>query len=132
MLFYLVAWISCRWYSTVCAKTLRPMANNQWFKCFIFYSYNALHIDNQKILYMLSIFQFHRTITDLNHPKPEPWKVNKNCIQGIPAFCDFTIHDPRYFVILFQWKFAKKVDFRNLFKVRFLTVLILLSKNHTN
>ena len=24
------------------------------------------------------------------------------CIQGIPAFRDFTIRDPRYFVILFQ------------------------------
>ena len=23
-------------------------------------------------------------------------------IQGIPAFCDFTIRDPRYFVITFQ------------------------------
>ena len=55
-----------------------------------------------------------------------------NIIQGIPAFCDFTIRNPRYFVILFQLKFAKKVDFRNLFKVRFLTVLILLSKNRTN
>ena len=28
-------------------------------------------------------------------------------IQGVPAFCDFTIHDPRYFVILFQ-AFLKK------------------------
>jgi hypothetical protein len=26
-------------------------------------------------------------------------------LQGIPAFCDFTICDPRYFVILFQAKF---------------------------
>ena len=33
-------------------------------------------------------------------------------IQGIPAFRDFTIRDPRYFVILFQasisWFWAKK------------------------
>ena len=26
-------------------------------------------------------------------------------LQGIPAFRDFTIRDPRYFVILFQAKF---------------------------
>ena len=45
-------------------------------------------------------------------------------LQGIPAFRDFTIRDPRYFMILFQWKSAKKVDFSNFFKVRFLTVLI--------
>ena len=38
----------------------------------------------------------------------------------IPAFRDFTIRDPHYFVILFQWKLAKKVDFRKNFKVRFL------------
>ena len=43
-------------------------------------------------------------------------------IQGIPAFRDFTIRDPRYFVILFQWKSAKKVDFRKNFKVRILFV----------
>ena len=41
-------------------------------------------------------------------------------IQGIPAFRDFTIRDPRYFVILFQWKLAEKVDFRKFLKVRFL------------
>ena len=47
----------------------------------------------------------------------------KGCLlQGIPAFRDFTIRDPRYFVIHFQWKIAKKVDFRNFFKVRFLLV----------
>ena len=40
-------------------------------------------------------------------------------IQGIPAFRDFTIRDPLYFVILFQWKLAKKVDFRKFLKVRF-------------
>ena len=39
-------------------------------------------------------------------------------VQGIPAFRDFTIRDPRYFVILFQWKLAKKVDFRKFLKVR--------------
>ena len=44
-------------------------------------------------------------------------------LQGIPAFRDFTIRDPRYFVILFQWKLAKKVDFRKFLKVRFLLVL---------
>jgi hypothetical protein len=26
-------------------------------------------------------------------------------VQGIPAFCDFTIPDPQYFVILFEAKF---------------------------
>ena len=41
-------------------------------------------------------------------------------IQGIPAFRDFTIRDPRYFVILFQWKLAKKMDFRKFLKVQFL------------
>ena len=40
-------------------------------------------------------------------------------IQGIPAFRDFTIRDPRYFVILFQWKLAKKVDFWKKIKVPF-------------
>ena len=40
-------------------------------------------------------------------------------IQGIPAFRDFTIRDPHYFVILFQLKLAKKVDFRKILKVRF-------------
>ena len=44
-------------------------------------------------------------------------------LQGIPAFRDFTIRDPRYFVILFQWKLAKKVDFRKILKVRFLLLL---------
>ena len=44
-------------------------------------------------------------------------------IQGIPAFRDFKIRDPRYFVILFQWKLAKKVDFWKFLKVRFLLVL---------
>ena len=56
-------------------------------------------------------------------------------IQGIPAFRDFTIRDPRYFMILFQWKSAKKVDFRNLFKVRILFVRFFvrfLIKNRTN
>ena len=42
-----------------------------------------------------------------------------NVIQGIPAFRDFTIRDPLYFVILFQWKLAKKVDFRKFLKIRF-------------
>ena len=36
----------------------------------------------------------------------------KQEVQGIPAFRDFTIRDPRYFLILFQGKLAKKVDFR--------------------
>ena len=36
-------------------------------------------------------------------------------LQGIPAFRDFTIRDPLYFLILFQWKLAKKVDFRKNF-----------------
>ena len=40
-------------------------------------------------------------------------------LQGIPAFRDFTIRDPLYFVIFFQWKLAKKVDFRKFLKVRF-------------
>ena len=31
---------------------------------------------------------------------PSPWFSAE--IQGIPAFRDFTIRDPRYFVILFQ------------------------------
>ena len=52
-------------------------------------------------------------------------------VQGIPTFRDFTIHDPRYFVIQFQWKLAKKVDFRKIFKVRFLLVQFLI-KNRTN
>ena len=38
----------------------------------------------------------------------------KYLVQGIPAFRDFTIRDPRYFLILFQWKLAKKVDFRKI------------------
>ena len=40
-------------------------------------------------------------------------------LQGILAFRDFTIRDPRYFVIIFQLKLAKKVDFRKFLKVRF-------------
>ena len=49
-----------------------------------------------------------------------------NVLQGIPAFRDFTIRDPRYFVILFQWKSAKKVDFRKFLTVRFLLVRFLV------
>ena len=33
-------------------------------------------------------------------------------LQWIPAFHDFTIRDPRYLVILFEWKLTEKVDFR--------------------
>jgi hypothetical protein len=51
-------------------------------------------------------------------------------LQGIPSFRDFTIRDPRYFVSLFQWKSAKKVDFRKFFKVRILFVRFLI-KNRT-
>ena len=51
-------------------------------------------------------------------------------IQGIPAFRDFTIRDPRYFVILFQWKLAKKVDFWKVLKVLFLLVLFIISTVH--
>ena len=32
--------------------------------------YNALILNNQKILWLPSIFQFERTVTDLNHPRP--------------------------------------------------------------
>ena len=49
--------------------------------------------------------------------------VKKNLlilVQGIPEFCDFTIRDPRYFVILFRWKLSEKVDFKIILKVRFL------------
>ena len=46
--------------------------------------------------------------TELSH---SPYAL----IQGIPAFRDFTIRCPLYFVILFQWKLAKKVDFRKFF-----------------
>ena len=53
-------------------------------------------------------------------------------IQGIPAFRDFTIRDSRYFVILFQWKLAKKVDFWKKFKVQFLLVWFFGTKNHKN
>ena len=52
-------------------------------------------------------------------------------LQGIPAFRDFTIRDPRYFVILFQWKLAKKVDYKRILKVRFQLVQFLI-KNPTN
>ena len=49
------------------------------------------------------------------------------CIQGIPAFRDFTIRDPRYFVILFEAKFhdfeeknpKKKIFFENFFFRKF-------------
>ena len=34
--------------------------------------------------------------------------IRNHYVQGIPTFHDFTIRDPRYFVILFQWKLAKK------------------------
>jgi hypothetical protein len=37
--------------------------------------------------------------------------MKKLYIQGIPAFRDFTIRDPRYFVILFQ-AFLKKKEKR--------------------
>ena len=60
--------------------------------------------------------------------------IREDIIQGIPAFRDFTIRDPRYFVILFQWKSAKKVDFRKNFKVRILFVQFFvrfLIKNRT-
>ena len=39
-------------------------------KCFIFLLfYNALDLNNQKILCLPSIYQFERTGTNLNHPK---------------------------------------------------------------
>ena len=38
-------------------------------KCSIFLLfYNALDLNNQKTLRMPSIYQFDRTVTDLNHP----------------------------------------------------------------
>ena len=40
-------------------------------------------------------------------------------VQGIPVFRDFTNRDSRYFVILFHWKSAKKVDFRIFLKYGF-------------
>ena len=36
------------------------------------------------------------------------WSLGEINIQGIPAFRDFTIHDPRYFLILFFMILKKK------------------------
>ena len=36
--------------------------------------------------------------------QPPFWKKKLRKLQGIPAFRDFTIRDPRYFVILFEAK----------------------------
>ena len=51
---------------------------------------------------------------------------NTLSIQGIPAFRDFTIRDPRYFVILFSEKLAKIVDFSKILKVRLLVRSLLV------
>ena len=41
----------------------------KWLKCFIFLLfYNALDLNNQKILCLPSIYQFERTGTNLDHP----------------------------------------------------------------
>ena len=40
--------------------------------------------------------------------------TENNANTGDPPFRDFRIRDPLYFMILFQWKLAKKVDFRKL------------------
>ena len=50
-------------------KLWGPCANLKWMKCFIFLLfYNALDLNNQKILWLPSIYQFERTATNLNHP----------------------------------------------------------------
>ena len=36
---------------------------------FFLHFYNALDLNNQKILWLPSIFQFERTVHNLNHPK---------------------------------------------------------------
>ena len=55
---------------------------------------------------------------------------NAHMIQGIPAFRDFTIRDPRYFVILFEAKFhdfeeknPKKFFFSDFFFLDFFIVI---------
>ena len=42
--------------------------------------------------------------------------------RGSPHFVISQFRDPRYFMIHFQWKIAKKLDFRKFFKVQFLLV----------
>ena len=48
---------------------------------------------------------------------PSPWFSAE--IQGIPAFRDFTIRDPRYFVILFFMILKKKIQKQFFFGIYF-------------
>ena len=50
-------------------KLWGQLVNLKWMKCFIFLLfYNALDLNNQKILCLPSIYEFERTGTNLNHP----------------------------------------------------------------
>ena len=67
--------------------------------------------------------EHNRPILKLFSNRPSASAAEVFGLQGIPAFRDFIIRDPLYFVILFEWKLAKKVDFRKFLKVRFLKIV---------
>ena len=68
-------------------------------KCFIFFAfYNALDLNNQKILCLPSIFQFERTVHNLNHPKRVP---NNGIHKRSTAPEAFSIYTLEYTIVVY-------------------------------
>ena len=68
-------WIHSRWYSMVCNKNFEASGPilDEWNVLFFLLFYNALDLNNQKILCLPSIYEFERTGTNLNHPSIHTW-----------------------------------------------------------
>ena len=76
-------------------------------------------VASRGLLSNLTLLQFEKFKFEINYT----FRVSSSArdvlilahIVPIPEFRDFTIRDPRYFMIQLQWKLAKKVDFRIFF-----------------
>ena len=65
-----MAWIYCWWYIMVMKQNFdanKPKLN-EWNVLFFLHFYNALDLNNQKILCLPSFFQFERTEHNVSHP----------------------------------------------------------------